>query len=54
MVMQRGGLGLPFAWGIVSVFSGSSCALMVEAITLNNKKNNEGTAKRFSKGTFLV
>jgi len=50
MVMHRGCLWLPFGWGATSVFSGSSWALMVDAITHNNK-NNEGTVRRFSKGT---
>ena len=50
MVMQRGCLGLPFGCGAINVFSGSSWALMVDAITHNNK-NNEGTVRRFSKGT---
>ena len=49
--MQRGGLVLPFAWGAMSVFNGSSWALMVDVITLNNNKSNEGTVKRFFKGT---
>jgi len=51
MVMHRGCLGLPFGWGATSVFSGSSWALMVDVITLHNNKNNEGTVRRFSKGT---
>jgi hypothetical protein len=54
MVMQRGCLALPFGCGGFSVFSGSFWALAVDVITLNNKKNIEGTAKRFFKGTSFV
>jgi hypothetical protein len=51
IVMQRGGLGLPFAWEVINVFSGSSCALTTDVFTLENSKSNKGTVKRFSKGT---
>ncbi len=55
IVMQRGCLALPFCWGGVSDFSGSSCARVIDENTLNNnKKDIEGTAKRFSKGILLV
>jgi hypothetical protein len=50
MVIQRGGLALPFGWGRLRLFSGSSWALMVEVKTINNKMSIEGTVKRFSKG----
>lgn len=48
--MHRGCLVLPFGCGAVSVFSGSSWALMVDVITQKNK-SSKGTVKRFSKGT---
>jgi len=51
MVMQRGCLGLPFGCGRFSVFNGSSWALIIDVITLNNNTNIEGTVYRFSKGT---
>lgn len=51
IVIQRGCLLLPFGWGAISVFSGSSCALVVDVITLNSNTNNKGTVKCFSKGT---
>jgi len=54
MVMHRGCLALPFGCGTFSVFSGSSWALAVDKITLNNNRDIEGTAKRFSKGTSFV
>lgn len=50
--MQRGCLALPFGWRGFSDLSGLSCALVIDEITLNNnKKDIEGTAKRFFKGT---
>jgi len=51
MVMQRGCRVLPFGCGAMSVFSGSSWALLVDVIALKNNKSKKGTVKRFSKGT---
>jgi hypothetical protein len=49
--MHRGCLAMPFGCGAGNALIGSSWALMIDVITLKNNKSNEGTVKRFSKGT---